>query len=68
LHGQDAFASDKGFEALLTRIPDARVVDSLETQWRFSSSSLFEKWKDFKAEIKYYAKGTSLSFVFRWLK
>ncbi|KAJ7874730.1 hypothetical protein B0H14DRAFT_3437533 [Mycena olivaceomarginata] len=59
LHDQDVFASDKGFEALLKRIPDARVVDTLETQWRSSSSSSFEKWKDFKAEIKYYAKGTS---------
>ncbi|KAJ7350305.1 hypothetical protein DFH08DRAFT_695433 [Mycena albidolilacea] len=67
LHNQDVFASDKGFEALLKRIPDARVVDSLETQWRSSSSSSFEKWTDSEAEIKHYAKGTfqrvcSLSF------
>ncbi|KAJ6495604.1 hypothetical protein C8R47DRAFT_1176164 [Mycena vitilis] len=59
LQDQDCFASEKGFEALLSLIPDSRVVDALETQWRSSTSSSEEKWKDFKSEIKHYKKDSS---------
>jgi DNA primase small subunit len=59
LYDQDCFASEKGFEALLKLIPDSRVADALETQWRASPSSSQEKWKDFKTEIKHYKKDSS---------
>ncbi|KAJ7039207.1 hypothetical protein C8F04DRAFT_1087506 [Mycena alexandri] len=59
LYDQDCFASEKGWEALLKLIPDARVVDALRTQWGSSSSSSQEKWKDFKSEIKHYKKDSS---------
>ncbi|KAJ7188511.1 hypothetical protein C8R46DRAFT_23117 [Mycena filopes] len=59
LYDQDCFASEKGYEALLKLIPDARVVDALQAQWRGSSASSEEKWKDFKTEIKHYKKDSS---------
>ncbi|KAJ7072533.1 hypothetical protein C8F01DRAFT_1361866 [Mycena amicta] len=53
---QDCFSSEKGYEAFLRLIPDARVVEALKKSWSEQSSSSDEKWKDFKTQIKTYKK------------
>nr|GAT57746.1 DNA primase small subunit [Mycena chlorophos] len=59
LEDQDCFGSEKGYEALLRLIPDARIVDALREEWSGANIDSVEKWKNFKAQIKTHKKDSA---------
>jgi len=60
LADQDCFASKDGYDALLRLIPDARIVETLRSEWDDDPDrSSDEKWSDFKSQIKKYEKGSA---------
>lgn len=59
LADQDCFASKEGYDAFLRLIPDARIVETLRSEWDDDPDrSSEEKWSDFKSQIKKYDKGS----------
>lgn len=60
LADQDCFASKDGYDGFLRLIPDARIVETLRSEWDDDPDrSSDEKWSDFKSQIKKYEKGSA---------
>lgn len=60
LTDQNCFGSDEGYEDLLKLIPDGSVVNKLRNRWKSDPDRhSTDKWKDFKAEVKEYDKGSA---------
>ncbi|KIK68885.1 hypothetical protein GYMLUDRAFT_34880 [Collybiopsis luxurians FD-317 M1] len=53
LQEQDCFRSQKGYETLLSLIPDAKLVSRLREKWsEIPDSPSYVKWDEMKTEVK----------------